>query len=224
MLPRVILHNAVSVDGRMDWFEPNLGQYYQLATSWKEDATLVGSDTLLTAPEDIPPEGEDALRAPERKAVDTRPLLVVPDSRGRIRTWHYWRTLPYWRDGLALVSRSTPRDYLEYLQTRCIEYLVTGDDQVDLRAALEMLHERYGVKVVRVDSGGILNGVLLRAGLVDEVSVLVSPALVGGASPRSLFRAPDLTSPKGVLPLKLIHVEKLDGDSVWLRYEVAKSV
>jgi len=36
---------------------------------------------------------------------------------------------------------------------------------------------------------GRLNGVLFRAGLVDEVSVLVNPCLVGGTSPRSIFRA-----------------------------------
>jgi riboflavin biosynthesis pyrimidine reductase len=49
MLPRVILHNAVSVDGRIDWFTPDIGQFYELASRWSEDATLTGSDTLLSA-------------------------------------------------------------------------------------------------------------------------------------------------------------------------------
>jgi 2,5-diamino-6-(ribosylamino)-4(3H)-pyrimidinone 5'-phosphate reductase len=206
----------------MDWFTPNIGQYYELASRWKEDATLVGSGTLLAAPETIPPEDEADFQSPAQTPGDTRALLVVPDSRGQIRAWHYWRKLPYWRDVLVLVSRSTPPDYLEYLQTRCINYLVLGDDHVNLRAALETLNGQYGVKIVRVDSGGILNGVLLRAGLVDEVSLLVSPALVGGTSPRSIFRAPDLTSDQGVIPLKLTHVERLDGDTIWLRYEVPR--
>ena len=34
---------------------------------------------------------------------------------------------------------------------------------------------------MRVDSGGALNGALLRAGLVDELSLLVHPVLVGDA-------------------------------------------
>ena len=34
---------------------------------------------------------------------------------------------------------------------------------------------------MRVDSGGALNGALLRAGLVDEISLLVHPVLVGDA-------------------------------------------
>ena len=37
--------------------------------------------------------------------------------------------------------------------------------------------------------GGRLNGVLLRAGLVDELHLLVHPVLVGGDTP-SFFREP----------------------------------
>jgi 2,5-diamino-6-(ribosylamino)-4(3H)-pyrimidinone 5'-phosphate reductase len=76
--------------------------------------------------------------------------------------------------------------------------------------------------VVQVDSGGTLNGALLRAGLVDEVSLLISPTLAGGTSPNSIYRAPDLDGPEGILPLRLRHLERLAGDIVWLRYELAR--
>jgi 2,5-diamino-6-(ribosylamino)-4(3H)-pyrimidinone 5'-phosphate reductase len=146
----------------------------------------------------------------------------VPDSRGRIRTWHHWLQLPYWKGAVVLVCRTTPKEYLEYLNRRHIDAIVAGDGHVDYRTALEELNDRYDVKVVRVDSGGTLNGHLLRAGLVDEVSLLVHPALVGGVSPRSAFRAPDLTGPDGVTPLKLLAVEEVRDGIVWLRYEVVR--
>jgi 2,5-diamino-6-(ribosylamino)-4(3H)-pyrimidinone 5'-phosphate reductase len=116
----------------------------------------------------------------------------------------------------------TPKTYLNYLQERQVAYILAGDDRVDLRLALQELKARHQVHVVRVDSGGTLNGALLRAGLVDEVSVLVDARLVGGTTPRSIFTAPDLTCSDGVIPLKLIHVEKVKGDTVWLRYEVIR--
>jgi 2,5-diamino-6-(ribosylamino)-4(3H)-pyrimidinone 5'-phosphate reductase len=222
MLPRVILHNAVSLDGRIDWIAADVGLFYELAARWSEDASLAGSDTMLNPPDEVPPEDDSAFEPPQRDPGDRRPLLVIPDSRGRVRTWHFWRRQPYWRDMLALCSRATPREYLDYLEKRHVEYIVAGDDRVDLRRALEELNARYGVRVVRADSGGTLNGVLLRAGLVDEVSLLVHPSLVGGVSPRSMFRAADLTGPEGVIPLRLTHVEQLSGDVVWLRYEVVK--
>ena len=98
--------------------------------------------------------------------------------------------------------------------------MITGDDHVDLRQALEELNINYGINTVRVDSGGTLNGVLLRAGLVNEISVLIYPEMVGGTSPSSLFRAPDLTAPDGTLRLKLLDIEKMEGGVAWLHYEV----
>ena len=58
-------------------------------------------------------------------------------------------------------------------------------DGQSLRAAatsrwwLSALGDR-GAKLVRVESGGVLIGALLRDGLVDEVSLLVHPCLSDG--------------------------------------------
>ena len=143
-------------------------------------------------PSEAPPEDESAFIPPETDPSDQRAILVIPDSRGRIRTWHYLRSLPYWRHFVALCSKSTPQDYLDYLKERHIDCIIAGEDHVDLRMALEELYSRYAVRVVRVDAGGTLNGLLLRQGLVSEVSVLIYPSLVGGETISSIFRAPDL--------------------------------
>lgn len=81
-LPRVILHNAVSLDCKIDGFTPDIGLFYELASTWKEDATLAGADTLLAAilesdnADDLEPS-----KPPVIRRGDKRPLLVVPDSR-----------------------------------------------------------------------------------------------------------------------------------------------
>ncbi len=218
MLPRVILHNAVSVDGRVDHFTPDVELYYELASRWNDDATLVGADTLLAAPEEAP---EDDLQSepPAADPEDRRPLLVVSDSKGRIRSWDYWRRQPYWRDVVVLCSHATPQAHLDYLLSRRVDYIKTGRLQVDLTAALEELNLRHAVHTIRVDSGGTLNGALLRAGLVREISVLIHPVLVGGVSGKSVFRAPDLDGSEGVIPARLVHVEQLKDGIVWLKYE-----
>ena len=228
MLPRVVLHNAVSLDGRIEGFPLDLEQYYQLAATWKEDATLAGSQTFLKAADEAPPEDESAFLPLDADPEDRRPLLVIPDSRGQIRTWHYLRRLPYWRGFVALCSRSTPKEYLQYLQERHIDCIIAGDEHVDLRAGLEELSSRYGIKVVRVDAGGTLNGLLLRQGLVDEVSLLICPSLVGGERQSSVFKAPDLAAAAGpawqgsdgAISLYLIDAQRLKGDVMWLRYKV----
>jgi 2,5-diamino-6-(ribosylamino)-4(3H)-pyrimidinone 5'-phosphate reductase len=222
MLPKIIIHNTQSVDGRLDWFSPDVGLYYEIATQFKEDATLVGSGTILNPYEEveIPEEDKSAFEKPEIDPEDSRPILVIPDSRGRIRIWHYLRSLPYWSNWVVLASERTPKDYLDYLKKRHIDYIVAGEDHVDMKAALEDLCSRYGIKKIRVDSGGTLNGVLFRLGLINEISIIVDPSLVGGTSPRSIFSAPDLKSKEGVIKLKLISCEKMKNDNIWLRYEI----
>lgn len=222
MLPRVILHNAVSVDGRIDWFSADIELFYELTSGWKEDATMAGSETLLKAYQDSTDQSDEEPEIISTEKDDSKPLLVVPDSKGRIKNWRQLKRELYWRDAVAFVSNSTPKEYLDYLKNEGVEYIMAGENKVDFRTALEQLNEKYGVELVRVDSGGTLNGVLLREGLVDEVSILVHPSLVGGLKPQSMFRAPDLTSEEGVIQLKMINIQKAKDDIVWLMYEVVK--
>jgi 2,5-diamino-6-(ribosylamino)-4(3H)-pyrimidinone 5'-phosphate reductase len=220
-MPRVVIHAAVSTDGRFDWFTPDIATFYKLAQGWKEDATLVGSGTILASPEKMAPDRMDVLPPKPPKAGDKRPLLVIADSRGRVRCYDALRKTGYWRDAVAFCSLSTPKKHLSYLKSRRVEPIIAGKKQVDLGKALAMLRASHGTNVVRVDSGGTLNGSLLRAGLVNEVSVLVHPVAVGGLSPKSFFFAPDLASPKGIIPLKLVDVQCDVRGVVWLRYRVA---
>ena len=217
MRPRVIVHNAVSLDGKITGFDVDMGRYYGLASTWKEDATLCGSGTVLAAPEGrVREKGEGV---PKRKVdpKDKRPLLVVADGRGRVRCWNMLLGAGFWRDGIALCSRQTPTSHIEYLRRREVSRVVAGDKQVDLASALTLLHSRYHVRTVRVDSGGTLNAALLGAGLVDEVSLLVHPALAG-TSARPLFA--DAKPLKG--SFRLFHNERLPGGLVWLRYRSAR--
>jgi 2,5-diamino-6-(ribosylamino)-4(3H)-pyrimidinone 5'-phosphate reductase len=224
MLPRVIIHNAISIDGRIDWFTADIERFYELTSSWNEDATLAGSDTLISAYKDNldTDDTESSATSTEIDMDDARPILIVPDSRGKIRIWHLLRKEPYWKGIVALCSQSTPESYLDYLKKKHINYIVAGDDYVDYRKALEEVNSRYGVNTVRVDSGGTLNGRLIRDGLVNEISVLIHPCLVGGSTPHSFFRAPDLTTADGVVQVKIINIQRLDGDLLWVRYEVMK--
>jgi len=218
LLPKVIIHNAVSLDSSLRLRSPDLPTYYGLASVWKEDATLAGSETILAGKREAPPEKPRDQKPWTVDPNDRRALLVVPDSRGRIRFWHYLRKTGYWRDVLVLCSRSTPVSYLEYLQKRRIACIIAGERKVDLRAALKTLRSDFGVRTVRVDSGGILNGLLLRQGLVSEVSLLIHPELVGGERPKTFFSGPPM--PEGRSRLRLYKVQKVKGGLVWLRYRV----
>lgn len=226
MLPYVILYNAVSLDGCITGFNADVELYYELASKWNIDAVLMGSNTILTGfnakPGEIREGNIETLKTRKKDSEDSRPYLVVPDTKGQIRLWDQVFKMPYLRDVIVLCSGSTPEEYLDYLKERNIDYSINGEDQVDLSVALEKLNSEYGIKKIRVDSGGILNGALLSAGLVDEVQVLIHPELVGDSKSGSIFQLPDLNTLDETIKLKLVHIRKLNDDIIWMKYDLLK--
>jgi 2,5-diamino-6-(ribosylamino)-4(3H)-pyrimidinone 5'-phosphate reductase len=222
MLPYVIMHIGVSVDGRIDWGGGADNPYYELVQQFGADTDLSGSNTILKAQWPTDPQtvlGEvyvQWINKPDRS------ILAIVDSQGRVKNWDNIKKQPWWRGCVALCSTATPQDHLSYLEEQHVDYIITGTQHVDLQQALEELNTRYHCQKVRIDSGGILNGVCLRAGLVDEVSLVISPALVGGTSPQTMFVAPDLASEEGVIPLILTQIETIRDRYLWVRYKVMK--
>lgn len=215
MLPRVVLFDAVSLDGRIEGFSADIGRFYDIARKVPEDVTLAGADTMLAGGEAIPLDDTSAPRPPSPSR--SGPLIAIVDSRGRFRSWDWLREQPYWRDAVALVSEATPPDYLEHLDARGVQWFRAGADRVDLAAALEWLAEEHAATLVRVESGGALNSALLSAGLADELWLLVHP-VIAGAENRSFVRGDAV---RGAL-LDLAECESLEGGLVFMRYVVRK--
>jgi len=196
-----------------------MGLFYSLAQQWGEDASLIGCDTLLNTQDEIAEDDESEAPDITPSVDDPRPIMVVPDSRGRIKTWHYWREQPYWKDFISLSTKKTPHEHFEYLKRKGIKTITAGTEHVDCRQALEDLSNHFGITTVRVDSGGTLNGVLLRAGLVDELHLLMHPTLVGGTSQKTFFQD---TNPKqtGEITLKFLGSELHSDTVILLSYAV----
>lgn len=226
MIPYIILYNAVSLDGRITGFNADVELYYELASKWDINAVLMGSNTVLTGlnakPFEAREDDKESLKSREKDPDDSRPFLVIPDSKGRIRIWNELFQMPYLRDIIVLCSRTTPEEYLDFLKERNIDYIIKGEHHVDMKTALEKLSSKYGIKSIRVDSGGILNGILIRQGLADEIHVLIHPEVVGDTIENSIFNEEDKSSLKDAIRLKLVHIDKLKNDIIWLKYKIIK--
>lgn len=198
--PRVIVHVAVALDGTTTGFPTDVGRFYELVTTWREDVTLTGADTVLAQ--------EAALRAgPRPGPAPDAAVLAVVDGRARVSEWQALREAGYWSDVIALRCAATPPHTVPG-----VTEVVAGAERVDLAAALRALGER-GAEVVRVDSGGTLIGALLEQGLVDELSLLVHPCLSDGTG-RPWYGRHLAAPSRG---LELLGAQALD-QLVWLRY------
>jgi 2,5-diamino-6-(ribosylamino)-4(3H)-pyrimidinone 5'-phosphate reductase len=244
--PRLTVHGQVSLDGRLTLGPDVLllpwgpsadaaGRWRELAGSWEEasarlaetyqpDAWMEGSNSFLSSSaasefgdgEETDPGLYDHF-LPESvvKREGHRAWMAVPDSRGRVR-WGIKESDGVY--GLILVSRTTPARYLRFLREQPLPYLVAGEERVDLALALELMNEKLGVERVLCTSPGKLGGALLRAGLVDQVSIDFFPAVVGGFHTPTLFESPDLGPEEWPTRLELVSAERGGDGHVWLRY------
>jgi 2,5-diamino-6-(ribosylamino)-4(3H)-pyrimidinone 5'-phosphate reductase len=246
--PNVVIYGGASVDGRLtiapgvllmygdERWDSIAGSDEEIA-NWlrakhKPHLYLEGSGSLVTPqrrPKQLPKfKGEPGMLYQDflPDSVVNRPghqgWFCVVDSKGLVR-WVY-KEFPSkeWRGWhlMVLVSLHTPPEYLAYLRRENIPYLVAGKNRVDLKEALSKMKSQLAVTRVLSTSPGKLGGALLRAGLVDEVNVLVLPAIIGGFRTPSLFQSPELTSEERPVRLKLRWAQVQDDGRVWLRYVV----
>jgi len=226
--PRVICHMMSSLDGRIltdGWPLSPEGrkQYEQVHASYEPDGWLCGRVTMEqhfaqgTRPEaEVKREHHGAPRQDFVAAGEHASYAFALDEHGKLA----WATNDIDGDHVvAILSERVSDDYLALLRKQGVSYLICGDRDVDLALMLEKIGRRFGVKTLMLEGGGKINGSLLRAGLVDEVSVIVSPVVDGRMGTPALFDVEgDDVKPHR---LALDAVERRADDTLWLRYRVA---
>lgn len=98
--------------------------------------------------------------------------------------------------------------------------ITTGDnDSMDT----EDFHHIQGIKEGLPQSGGTMNAKFLRLGLIDAVSIVIAPCLIGGENTQSLIGGESLHIRTDLFDIKAL---KLKRSNVWgnsylhLEYEV----
>jgi riboflavin biosynthesis pyrimidine reductase len=215
-----------SVDGRIDGASLREvitdGEYEATGADLGGDAWVCGRTTMQQHfAEDepfVPASTTPAGPQPPFVARRAKSYAVSVDTLGKLR----------WSDGdldgdhlICVVSEQAPADYLAMLREKQISYIVSGPSRVDLADAVNQLGDHFGIRTLLLEGGGHINGAFLEAGLVDELSLLIVPAIDGRHDVPTVF---DGVSPsrKTAVPLKLKSVDQRERGTLWLRYEVVQ--
>lgn len=224
--PRVICHMAMSIDGRIvvdGWPDGSQvrREYEQIHTTYEADAWMCGRITMepfagaTRSDADVKREYVGPSRDDYIADAVHESFAVAIDPSGRLA----WKENNIDGDHVvAVLAERVSDDYLGFLRDRGVSYVLAGAREVDLALALEKIGTRFGIRTLMLEGGGRINGGMLAAGLIDELSVVVSPVADGRIGTPALFDVDaDHVTPRRLI---LAEVERRADNLLWLRYRV----
>ena len=97
------------------------------------------------------------------------------------------------------------------------------EKQIDFQDLFQKFKDAHNIDAITIQSGGTLNAVLLREGLIDRVSIVVAPCLIGGKDTATLIDGKSLSTIADlgmIKPLVLKKCETLANSYIHLQYDV----
>ena len=197
---KVIIHMYESIDGKIDGDWDGLpgdkasGDYYDDILFKISNTNANGSNTIVM---DAAP-GKVDLSKYSAAGIDYQDWVptgitsatwdVSFDRRGRAG-WekNYFDYAGKQSRAIEVVTKLADKRYLAFLRSMQIPYLVCGEDEIDFAQALVKLRQFFGIQKVALGGGALINGAFLRAGLVDEISLVMAPYISGDATKKGTF-------------------------------------
>ena len=230
--PYVICHMTISIDGKVTGehlVRPNAAAatefYYEINRAVQADGYACGRVTMegsftggwypdLSAYEPI----DDTLCSIDYVTGERSGFYAVAfDPHGRLG-WKYNHIIDPDHDPgydnaqiIEVLTENVDARYLSYLRSMGILYLFAGKTEIDIKLALQKLNKLIGIKRLLLEGGSILNGAFQRAGVVDELSLVVDP-VIAGKNGKPLFTDSMMED------YKLADVRKVD-DVLWMSYK-----
>ena len=190
--PYIVCHMKMSIDGRIDCAMTEkiqgVTEYYETLEALEAPSTLSGRNTaeLEMAEEGFFKSVSDLPygKIGFSKNMDAKCYEIITDTHGKL----------LWADDrhdekpmLIITSEQVSQKYLDYLDHKKISWIACGEESIDLTKAMEIQYNEFGVKRLAIVGGVTINGAFLVAGLLDEVSLLVGPAIDGRAGMTAVF-------------------------------------
>lgn len=235
--PYVVCHMLASVDGKIDGDYMSspacsgaLREYGNLRGHYECQATLYGTVTMEGSYSAglAPAELKDGKVYPREDYVadsDVKNYIVSLDPKGVLG----WKSQYIEKKNrpkahvIEVLTGQVSDAYITYLRGYDISYVFAGDQEIDCPLLLLKLKALFGIERLMIAGGGYTNWSFLQAGCVDEVSLVIAPLADGSTTSVSIFERADSLPKKAPIALSLKEIKQIDGNGVWMRYEIAKA-
>ncbi len=213
MKPYVHLNAAMSLDGKIALSNKSIDisgtedkkRVHRLRA--KYDSIMVGIKTIL----------KDDPHLTVKHAKGKNPVRIVVDSKGR--TPLSARVLNKQAETIIVVGNKSPQERINVLKKHA-EIIFCGENEIDLDELMKILWKR-DIKNILLEGGGTLNWSMLKAGLVDYISVYVGSTIFGGKNAPTFVNGEGFKDIPDCIRLRLVDNYFLD-EGIVLEYEVIK--
>ena len=213
--PYVLLNAAMSLDGKIatSGAESRLSSLEDLRrvhrVRARMDGIMIGIGTLLA----------DNPKLTVKLAGGRNPQRIVVDSKARTPMGAHVVTTALETRTIIAVTSTAPEKRVKELRKAGVIVLRCGKGPlVSLPILLRSLRAR-GIKEILLEGGGTLSWSMFSKGLVDEISVAVSPRILGGTDATTLVEGEGFKRVKDAIRLRLTSVNNY-GEDLVLRYRV----
>ena len=141
------------------------------------------------------------------------------DAHGKIA----WGRSDIGGDPIVVVLAETVSDaHLAGLRSEGVSYIFAGQSEISLALTLDTLNHELGVKRLLLEGGGGTNGAFLRAGLVDEIHLVICPAVDGSRGAPAVFDSSEADADQRppITAMSLESSQALEGGAMLLRYRI----
>ena len=219
-LPFVVVKYAASLDGRIAassgdsrWVSGPETLKWAHANRPAMDAMLVGSSTVLV-------DNPQLTARPEGVAEPRQPMRVVLDSSGRISSEARVLAGPGRR--LVATTEKSAATWRQKIESSGAEVLVLPADQsghVSLQALMPELAAR-DVLTLLVEGGGVVIGSFFDQRLVDKVTIILAPIVIGAASAPAPVAGVGALRMAGAVRLRDLTIDRLGDDILVTGYPI----
>lgn len=196
---KVIIHMYTSIDGKIDGEWDGLpgdkasGDYYDEILFQLGNANANGSNTIIMyaakGHPDLSKYSTDGIEYEDWvPKIQSETWDISYDRKGRAG-WerNYFEYAGRKNRAIEVVTKLASKQYLAFLRSMEIPYLVCGDEEIDFHDSLVKLNKYFGIKKVVLSGGALINGAFLKAGLVDEISIIMAPYISGNTDMKGTF-------------------------------------
>lgn len=215
--PFVNMLSAMSLDGKiataMGDSQDITGQAardYVHALRGRYDAVMIGVNAIL--------QDDPQLNCKSLRGCDPWRVIVDSQARTPVTAKAFLRSDP--NDTrppvLIAISYGAHEEHLRSLRHAGAEILHCPDDsspepRVDLTKLMAQLHRR-GITSVLLEGGGTLKAAALQAGIIDKVSFIVAPKIIGGSDAKTPVEGDGATIMTEAYQLKRMSSRSLGDD------------